>query len=243
MQALGCRWMKATRPGPAFQRFLAKAAGAGKSNAKKGNVENKKIRTCKEEAGSGAEAKRGSVEQATKVPWFLFGLGGVFVYGVSAYGAMLYFGSGGADSTCSCGHIVSEAERRRAYDMGAKTYESDVCAGEAWFGIYALRKSLLAKAKGNVLEVAVGTGHNFSLYPSSCTVTATDASANMVQIARQRQLQPTVKVVEVMDVEALRFPARSFDTVVETYGLCRCGSGLFGSALDFISWITGIGHL
>ena len=69
---------------------------------------------------------------------------------------------------------VSEATRRRAYDVGSNTYEHDVCAGEGWMGIAPLRKALLSKAAGQVLEVAAGTGHNFPLYPPGCKVTAMD---------------------------------------------------------------------
>jgi hypothetical protein len=155
---------------------------------------------------------------------------GLFVYGVGTYSAMLYFGCGGLGGCGGgCGHsvdadgsdgggVVTEDERRRAYDQGAQTYEKDVCVHEAWMGITALRKSLLQKAAGNVLEVAAGTGHNFPLYPASCSVTAIDCSRGMVEVARGAAAPP-VMAVEEMEVEQIRFPAHSFDTVVDTFGL------------------------
>lgn len=147
-------------------------------------------------------------------------MAGLFVYGVGTYSAMLYFGgTEGPDAAAARGGVVTEDERRRAYERGAQTYESEVCVHEAWMGIATLRKSLLQRAAGNVLEVAAGTGHNFPLYPASCSVTATDCSRSMVEVARV-SAAPPVTAVEVMEAEALRFPARTFDTVVDTFGLC-----------------------
>jgi hypothetical protein len=186
---------------------------------------------------SDADTKRccGEADTAAPGPVLLIrgscgGVAGLFVYGVGTYSAMLYFGCGGLGGCGGgCGHsvdadgsdgggVVTEDERRRAYDQGAQTYEKDVCVHEAWMGITALRKSLLQKAAGNVLEVAAGTGHNFPLYPASCSVTAIDCSRGMVEVARGAAAPP-VMAVEEMEVEQIRFPAHSFDTVVDTFGL------------------------
>ena len=59
---------------------------------------------------------------------------------------------------------VDESVRRRSYDDGAEAYERVVCSGEDWMGITSLRKKLIMKATGRVLEVAAGTGANFPLY-------------------------------------------------------------------------------
>lgn len=151
---------------------------------------------------------------------------GVIVYGAGTYSAMVLFA--GAESThhsCAPGTpAVSEADRRQAYEVGASTYEKDVCAGEEWMGISSLRKALLGKAAGRVLEVGAGTGHNFPLYPPACSVTAIDCSENMVKMARGR-MTPTVIAADVMEVEALQFAPETFDTIVDTFGLCRFDSG------------------
>lgn len=85
-----------------------------------------------------------------------------------------------------------------------------------------LRKRVLGLAKGEVLEVGVGTGSNLAYYPSSCHVTGIDFSPGMLTKARKK-LEKTglnnVKLLE-MDVEDLQFSDNSFDTVITTCVFC-----------------------
>jgi methyltransferase OMS1 len=75
-------------------------------------------------------------------------------------------GDHGSEHACGGEVDVGEENRRQSYDDGAATYDKDVCSGEGWMGMTRLRKTLLGKAKGRVLEVAAGTGANFPLYPT-----------------------------------------------------------------------------
>jgi ubiquinone/menaquinone biosynthesis C-methylase UbiE len=111
-------------------------------------------------------------------------------------------------------------EIRRKYNDFARWYDlvegvPEVC------GVSRLRRELLRRASGRVLEVAVGTGKNLRYYPRGCQITAVDLSPSMLAIARQRarRLGLDVTLIE-MNVEALDFPDRSFDTVVDTLALC-----------------------
>jgi ubiquinone/menaquinone biosynthesis C-methylase UbiE len=110
----------------------------------------------------------------------------------------------------------SASEIREKYDRMAKWY--DALIPLEWLGLGAIRRELLSKARGNVIEIAAGTGRNFRYYPPDTRVTAIDLSPAMLAIARQRA-KPNVRLA-VMNAEALGFAAASFDTVISTLGLC-----------------------
>ncbi len=83
------------------------------------------------------------------------------------------------------------------------------------------RRWACSRAKGDVLEIAVGTGRNLPYYAEDVRVTGVDLSPDMLQIARRRadELGRPVEL-RVGDAQQLEFPDGSFDTVVCTLGLC-----------------------
>jgi len=114
-----------------------------------------------------------------------------------------------------------EAERvRRVYKRLAPRYDRMMnvvdrlvfAGGRDW---------VCARASGETLEVAVGTGRNLGRYPPGVRLTAIDASAPMLDRARDRAatLGLTVDLREG-DAEHLELPDASFDTVVVTLALC-----------------------
>lgn len=50
------------------------------------------------------------------------------------------------------------------YNSIARTFDNTVDSNEYWLGITSLRKMLVKKAQGHVLEVSVGTGRNLTFY-------------------------------------------------------------------------------
>jgi ubiquinone/menaquinone biosynthesis C-methylase UbiE len=78
-----------------------------------------------------------------------------------------------------------------------------------------------SQATGRVLEVAVGTGLNFPVYPEDVELTGIDLSNGMLEIARKRadEIGRSVRL-EYGDAHSLPFAAAEFDTVVCTFGLC-----------------------
>ena len=69
------------------------------------------------------------------------------------------------------------------------------------------------------------TGRNFGYYPKGTKLTATDCSPAMVEVARSKagECEASSVDVRVEDVQARKgmgFKAGSFDTVVDTFGLC-----------------------
>jgi ubiquinone/menaquinone biosynthesis C-methylase UbiE len=88
-------------------------------------------------------------------------------------------------------------------------------------GLRRLRRSLLSRASGSVLEVAVGTGKNLAYYPHDCRITAMDISRNMLNLARQRAAKLSMHVsFSLADGGVLPFADHSFDTVVSSLSTC-----------------------
>jgi ubiquinone/menaquinone biosynthesis C-methylase UbiE len=76
-------------------------------------------------------------------------------------------------------------------------------------------------AKGDVLEIAVGTGRNLSRYPDGVRLTGIELSPEMLAIARERADELGSKAdLRIGDAQALDFSDASFDTVVVTLALC-----------------------
>jgi ubiquinone/menaquinone biosynthesis C-methylase UbiE len=110
---------------------------------------------------------------------------------------------------------------REQYDKAAEGYDWKVTILERITGADHLRRCLLAKATGDVLDVACGTGRNFPYYPGECRVTGIDLSPAMLEQAREKAFQLGISVsLRPMDVEKLEWPTQSFDTVVSSLALC-----------------------
>lgn len=83
------------------------------------------------------------------------------------------------------------------------------------------RRILLAKARGEILEIGVGTGKNFPYYPQGARVTGIDFADRMVAIARKEALELQLPFdLREGDVQNLDFPDDTFDTAVATCVFC-----------------------
>ena len=91
------------------------------------------------------------------------------------------------------------------------------------------REKLWSYARGNILEVGVGTGKNFPYHPRGAHVTGIDLADQMLAQAREhaRQLGAPVDLREG-DVQALEFPDNSFDTAVATFVFCSVPDPIAG---------------
>jgi ubiquinone/menaquinone biosynthesis C-methylase UbiE len=116
--------------------------------------------------------------------------------------------------------LPTQEEIRLKYNRFAPWY--DLAEGlPDLLGMKNLRRTLLQRASGRVLEVAVGTGKNLPYYPTMCQITAVDVSLTMVTRARRRADKLGLHVhFQVMDAVHLGFPDQHFDTVVDTLALC-----------------------
>ncbi|WP_456236146.1 class I SAM-dependent methyltransferase [Haloechinothrix halophila] len=78
-----------------------------------------------------------------------------------------------------------------------------------------------SQARGEVLEVAIGTGLNLPHYPDDVTLTGIDLSERMLDLACARADELGCEVnLRQANAQQLPFDNASFDTVVCTLGLC-----------------------
>jgi len=114
-----------------------------------------------------------------------------------------------------------ETERARArWDRHASAYDRQIRFFErALFG--GGREWVCSRARGDVLEVAIGTGRNLPFYAPDVRLTGVEFSPKMLAVAaaRPRELGREVDL-RLGDAQALEFPDESFDTVVFTLALC-----------------------
>ncbi|HEY3501878.1 MAG TPA: class I SAM-dependent methyltransferase [Actinocatenispora sp.] len=112
------------------------------------------------------------------------------------------------------------ARLRRYWDRHADTYDVQMARIEQRFFGDA-REWVCGRARGSVLEVAVGTGRNLAHYPPGVRLTGVDFSTGMLALARRRAAglgRPVA--LAVADAHTLPFADGVFDTVLATFSLC-----------------------
>jgi ubiquinone/menaquinone biosynthesis C-methylase UbiE len=116
--------------------------------------------------------------------------------------------------------VLTPQEISERYDRFARWYDW-VEGIPDLLGLRRLRRKLLERALGRVLEVAVGTGKSLTYYSRDCRVVALDLSKEMLNVARERAAKLSLDATFlVADAEALPFSDQSFDTVVSSFSTC-----------------------
>jgi ubiquinone/menaquinone biosynthesis C-methylase UbiE len=117
----------------------------------------------------------------------------------------------------------TEARVRDYFDTHAGSYDRQIGVAERRL-LGDQRRWATSRARGTVLELAVGTGLNLPLYPDAVRhVVGVDLSERMLDLARARcRTAGMVHRVElrVGDVQHLDLPDASVECVVSTYSLC-----------------------
>jgi len=109
---------------------------------------------------------------------------------------------------------------RRVWDKAAPRYDDSMGFFERTF-IEDGREWITSRARGRVLEVAVGTGRDLPFYPADVTLTGIDLSPAMLALARKRAAELGRDVeLKIGDAQKLPFDDESFDTVVTALALC-----------------------
>lgn len=168
-------------------------------------------------------------------------IGGGGIYTISAYYAYTYIqGRKSASATSypvkQCEHcdssfsFVDNPLRTEQFQKVASIYDTSIGRDEFIMGINLLRRSLLYwHAKGTVLEVGTGSARNLPYYPIKTSVDRvllTDTSDQMLLQTRQKlqNLSPEKRqkfaVLQADSANLEMIPNDSFDTVVDTFGLC-----------------------
>ena len=122
------------------------------------------------------------------------------------------------------------------YDTYSRTYD-DLDGNKRvveTLGIDQLRTKMFERVKGDVLELAVGTGLNLPYYKRVKSLTAIDLSPGMLEKAEEkfRELEKrdiednsddrrnTNVKFEIANVESLPYEDETFDYVVDTFSMC-----------------------
>jgi ubiquinone/menaquinone biosynthesis C-methylase UbiE len=112
------------------------------------------------------------------------------------------------------------ARVRRLWDKTASKFDKRVSFWERNL-FKDGREWVCSQARGDVLEIAVGTGRNLRHYPEEVRLTGVELSPKMLEIAQQRaQAERRAADLRIGDAQRLEFPDESFDTVVCTLSLC-----------------------
>lgn len=83
------------------------------------------------------------------------------------------------------------------------------------------RSRVVGATRGSVIEIAAGTGLNFSHYHKGACVIGTDSDISMLARAKDRASHARATIVLVVaDAEALPFRDRAFDEAVGGLALC-----------------------
>lgn len=123
---------------------------------------------------------------------------------------------------------TGSADVERIYDRIAALYDLLNSPMER-LGGDRRRRRLLARARGDVLEVGIGTGRNLPHYPQGVELTGIDLSEPMLERARERahDLDRDVRLMRA-DVERLPFEDDRFDTVTAACVFCSVADALRG---------------
>ena len=124
------------------------------------------------------------------------------------------------DPRATPGPSKETLRQRRTWRRQAARYDRTVGKAELTM-LAGSREWVGARARGRVLEVAVGTGRSLPHYPPGVELVGIDLSPEMLAIARERAAEAGVAVdLREGDAEALPFADASFDTVVCALALC-----------------------
>lgn len=154
-----------------------------------------------------------------------FVLSGIGFYAASAYSAYCITRVLNQPDPDPCIKDPDWQKSKSLFDYAnlAKNYDWEVFFAESLF-MNSKRKRLLSKSSGSVLEVSAGTGRNLSYYPPSAVTSLllTDKSKDMLQKAWEKRKNSSVKALDfkVEDATRLEMENESYDTVVQTFGLC-----------------------
>ncbi len=86
----------------------------------------------------------------------------------------------------------------------------------------AIRRALLAKTHGEVLEIGIGGGLNLTCYPPWVRrITAVDVYPQMLEMAVERSKKAGIEVdFHPISAEQLPLPSASFNSIISTWCLC-----------------------
>jgi ubiquinone/menaquinone biosynthesis C-methylase UbiE len=127
------------------------------------------------------------------------------------------------------GNQLSDAERERQNSKLRQVWDKDAAGYDKKIGWFERRVFgsdnrawACSRLRGQVLEVAVGTGLNLPLFPSDTHITGIELSPAMLEVAKKRAAELERDVdLQLGDAHKLPFADESFDSVLCTFSLCN----------------------
>ena len=83
----------------------------------------------------------------------------------------------------------------------------------------SIRKSVIEQARGEVLEIGIGAGHNIPLYKNISKLYALEPSEELLVLAKTKLAHVPIEFVRA-GAEQIPLPNHSLDTVISTWTLC-----------------------
>lgn len=115
------------------------------------------------------------------------------------------------------------------FDRVARFYDALTIFVE-WF-VSKHRKEILRQAKGDILEVGVGTGSSFKDYQRGKHIIAVDISQKMLRRAQEKAKNYGGHIkLRREDVQNLRFKDEAFDTIFSSLVFCSVDDPIKGLA-------------
>jgi ubiquinone/menaquinone biosynthesis C-methylase UbiE len=128
-------------------------------------------------------------------------------------------------------HRTSNEDITKAFSKNARIYDRWMVLFERYIAVGA-REWAVSKARGEVIEIGVGSGLNLPLYgPAVKHVAGVELSEEMLAIARRRVAEKRIDRVELHqgDAQNLDLPTESADTFVSTFTFCTIPDPLAAS--------------
>lgn len=154
--------------------------------------------------------------------------GGIGVYATSTYiGYQVYRISTKPEPPAGISNPKNQKCHASIYDS-INDYDQKIEWDEFLMGLHSKRAEFAELCKGKVLETSAGTGRNLGFYrPEQIeSLQITDSSKPMLQtgLIKLRQYKSLKDKTEfkLMDSHDLFYPDNSFDSVLDTFGLCSC---------------------
>ena len=118
-----------------------------------------------------------------------------------------------APRTAMPGLQVGDLRTARLLDLGMRAADR--------LGLQRARARVVGGARGDTLEIGIGTGSNLGIYAAGTVVHGIDVSVPALSLAAGRTSRSACRVTLAEgDATALPFVDASFDTVVSTFVLC-----------------------
>ncbi|WP_219816344.1 class I SAM-dependent methyltransferase [Arthrobacter sp. ZGTC412] len=126
---------------------------------------------------------------------------------------------------------TSNEDIRKAFNKNARLYDRWMVFFERYVAV-GTRDWAVSMARGEVIEIGVGSGLNLPLYgPGIEHLTGIELSEGMLAIARRRVAERRIDRVELHhgDAQALDLPSESADTFISTFTFCTIPDPLAAS--------------